>query len=246
MQLGWDMAAYMGTRAIRELDLVSHNLANASRIGFKQDRLFLWQLESAKISPAEARQPQPASYLDVRGRDFSQGAVHYTEGETDIALEGPGFFKVETPRGTRYTRDGSFILNPDRVLQTREGYKVLSKNGAPIALNSIDQKFSIDEQGGVHMDNSLGDQIAVVDFPNPQALTLEKGGYYASGAGSGSEMEAPNARVLHGKIEESNVDPLMMAVKLIDIQRGFEAYLKVLDTFADNDRKVVDEIGKTA
>ncbi|MEW6386768.1 MAG: flagellar hook basal-body protein [Thermodesulfobacteriota bacterium] len=246
MQVGWDMAAYMGTRAVRELDLVSHNLANASRKGFKQDRLFLWQVEPAKINPAEANEPQPAYYLDVRGRDFSQGAVHYTEGETDIALEGPGFFKVETPRGMRYTRDGSFVMNPDRVLQTREGYKVMSKNGAPIALNSLDQKFSIDEQGGIHMDKSLGDQLAVVDFPNPQGLTQERGGYYVAGAESGFEMEAQNVRVLHGKIEESNVDPIMMAVKLVDIQRSFEAYLKVLDTFADNDRKVVDEIGKTA
>jgi flagellar basal-body rod protein FlgG len=237
MHIGWDMAAYMGVRASRELEVVSHNLANASTAGFKRELLNNWRLTSER-SWHELR---PA-YLDVLSRDFSQGALHTTENDTDLALEGRGFFKVETPQGERYTRNGCFRLTPERQLVTPEGFPVLGKNG-PITLDAIDQKFSVDEQGGIHLDNSLSNQLAVVDFPNPQDLRPQGRNYYASGPETGEEQEA-RARVLQGVIEQSNTDPVEEAVNLITIQRSFESYLKVLDAFAASDRKVVEEIGQ--
>jgi flagellar basal-body rod protein FlgG len=197
-----------------------------------------WRLNNLKSPNPE---PRPA-YLDVLSRDFSQGALQTTEGETDLALEGRGFFKVETPRGVRYTRNGCFRLTPERQLVTQEGYPVLGKNG-PITLDAIDQKFSVDEQGGIHLDNSLSNQLAVVDFPNPQDLRPQGRNYYAAGPEAGEGQEAAGARVLQGMVEQSNTDPVEEAVNLISIQRSFESYLKVLDAFADSDRKVVQDIG---
>jgi flagellar basal-body rod protein FlgF len=238
MHVGWDMAAYMGIRAVRELEVVSHNLANASTVGFKRELLSNWRLLNLG-APGPAGRP---AYLDVLGRDFGQGGLHTTENETDLALEGQGFFKVETPRGLRYTRNGCFRLTPDLQLVTQEGYPVLGKNG-PITLDAIDQKFSIDEQGGIHLDNSLSDQLALADFANLQDLRPEGRHYYAPGPDSGEELEPANTRVLQGMIEHSNIDPVEEAVNLITIQRSFEAYLKVLDAFAASDRKVVEDIG---
>jgi len=142
---------------------------------------------------------------------------------------------VETPEGIRYTRNGSFRLNEARQLVTREGYPVLGKNG-PVTLDSLDGKFSVDEQGGIHLDGSLSDQLAVVDFPNPQDLRPAGG---AAGPQAGEELEPPNTRVLQGMLEESNLNPVEEAINLILIQRKFESYLKVLDTFATADRQVV-------
>ncbi|MBW1992794.1 MAG: flagellar hook basal-body protein [Deltaproteobacteria bacterium] len=207
MHIGWDMAAYMGIRALRELEVVSHNLANASTTGFKRELLSVWCLRL----PGEAEMPPPA-YVDVLSRDYSQGPLQVTENETDLALEGPGFFKVETPEGIRYTRNGSFRLNEARQLVTREGYPVLGKNG-PVTLDSLDGKFSVDD-------------------------------YYAAGPQAGEELEPPNTRVLQGMLEESNLNPVEEAINLILIQRKFESYLKVLDTFATADRQVVEEIGQ--
>lgn len=244
MEIGWDMAAYMGLRASKELDLLSHNMANASNVGFKRELLSLWRLEA----PGEATDKlgeKAAYFLDVRSRDFSQGSLHQTGNDTDFALDGPGFFKVQTPQGIRYTRDGTFRLTKDWELATQDGYLVQGKSG-PITLNANDQNFYMDQEGGVHLDKSLGDQMAVVDFINPQGLLLQGKNFYMATKESGHEIEALSTNVRQGEVEESNTDPTSEMVQLMNIQRNFEVYLKVLDTFVAKDRKVIEEIGAPA
>jgi flagellar basal-body rod protein FlgF len=243
MDIGWNMAAYMGVRASNELAVVSHNLANASTLGFKRELLNNWQL-SPPQNPLVG-EPEAAQYVDVRSHDFNQGSIHETGKDTDIALQGPGFFKIQTPQGIRYTRNGNFRLNPDLQLVTQEGYQVMGKNG-PIALDSLDKDYTFDAEGGVHLDKNLGDQILVVDFTNPQDLRPAGQTFLAAGPQAGPEQEAPTTRLLQGNIEESNVDLVAESINLIDIQRRYEAYLKVLDTFTSSDQKVVDEIGQQA
>jgi len=238
------MATYMGMRASQEFDLLSHNMANASTPGFKQELLYLWRLE-APSEPADSLGQSPAYFLNVRSRDYTQGSLHETGGENDFALDGPGFFKVETPKGIRYTRNGEFRLTNERQLATKEGYLVQGKSG-PITLNAIDQNFYMDPEGGVHLDKSLGDQIAVVDFPNPQGLAQQGQCYFGATRESGSEIEVITTKVRQGEIEESNFDPTAEVVQLINLQRSFEAYLKVLDTFTAKDRQIIEEVGTPA
>jgi len=244
VQIGWNQAVYMGTRAGSEFELLSHNMSNANTPGFKQELIRLWGVQSPKDIPNELGQV-PSYFINVRSRDLTQGALHETGNDTDLALDGPGYFKVETPQGVRYTRNGQFQLNPDRQLVTQQGYLVLGKNG-PITLNSIDQKFYIDLEGGIHMDNSLGDQLAVVDFPNPQALALQGGNFYAATSESGGETTPITTKVRQGEVESSNFDPTSEVVQLVNIQRSFEAYLKVLDTFTTKDQKVIELVGMPA
>lgn len=243
-QIGWNMATYMGMRASQEFELLSHNMANASTPGFKQELLHLWRLE-APDEPADSMGQRPAYFLNVRSRDYTQGSFHTTGNENDFAMDGPGFFKVETPQGVRYTRNGQFRLTSDRQLATKEGYLVQGKSG-PISLNANDQNFYVDQEGGVHMDKSLGDQISVVNFSNPQALSQQGKSYFAATPQAGEETEAPATKVRQGEIEESNFDPTAEIVQLMNIQRSFETYLKVLDTFTAKDRKVIEEIGTPA
>jgi flagellar basal-body rod protein FlgG len=241
MDNGWNMAAYMGVRASRELEVVSHNLANTSTAGFKRELLNNWMVRSPATSQGEL--VEPGNYVDVRSRDMEQGSIHETGKDTDLALQGPGYFKVQTPQGIRYTRNGSFALNPEYELVTQQGHKVMGKNGA-IALNALDKEFTFDAEGGIHMDKNLGDQILVVDFPNPQDLRPEGQNFLIPGPQAGLEQETPTTRVLQGNIEESNVDVVAESVNLIDIHRRYEAYLKVLQTFATSDSKAIQEIGQ--
>ncbi|MFZ2090069.1 MAG: flagellar hook basal-body protein, partial [Desulfobaccales bacterium] len=213
----------------------------SSTMGFKRELLNQWQLSAAATT--QTGWSDNAKYVDVRSKDFNQGSIHETGKDTDLAIQGSGFFKVQTPHGTRYTRNGNFRLSPDFQLVTQEGYTVMGKNG-PISLNALDQDFSFDAEGGVHLDKNLGDQILVVDFPNPQDLQPRGQNYLTAGPQTGEEMEAQSSRLLQGNIEESNVDLVAESVSLIDIHRRYEAYLKVLETFSASDRKVVEEIGQ--
>jgi flagellar basal-body rod protein FlgF len=181
--------------------------------------------------------------VDVRSRDLNQGSIHETGKDTDLALQGPGYFKIQTPRGTLYTRNGNFALSPDYQLVTQQGYTVMGKNG-PITLNALDKDFSFDAEGGIHLDKNLGDQLLVVDFPNPQDLRPQGQNYLTAGPRAGEEQETPSTRILQGNVEESNVDLTAESINLIDIQRRYEAYLKVLETFASTDNKAVQEIGQ--
>lgn len=243
MDIGWNMAAYMGVRAMRELEMVSHNLANASTAGFKRELLNNWQVTTHDASKPGL--PEAANYVDVISRDFTQGSIHETGKDTDLAIQGPGFFKVQTPQGIRYTRHGGFNLSPDFQLITKEGFTVMGKNG-PITLDSRDKQFNFDGEGGVHLDKNLADEILVVDFPHPQDLSPQGQTYFIAGPLAGEEMEAKGSRILQGNIEESNVDLVAESVALVDIHRRYEAYLKVLETFTASDRKVVEEIGQQA
>ncbi len=241
MNNGWNMAAYMGVRASRELEVVSHNLANAGTMGFKRQLLNNWQINPpADLSPGG---PGAKNYVDVQSRDLEQGSIHETGKDTDLALQGPGYFKVETPQGVRYTRNGNFALSNDYQLVTPEGYTVMGKNG-PITLNSLDKNFSFDAEGGVHLDNNLGEQLIVVDFPNPQDLRPQGKNYLAAGPQAGEEQETPTTRIIQSNVEESNVDLTSESINLIDIQRRYEAYLKVIQTFADSDNKSIQDIGQ--
>lgn len=241
MDIGLNMAAYMGVRASRELEMVSHNLANASTTGFKRELYNNWQVTPAPQTPTtDAAGP---FYVDVVSRDLSQGAIHETGNETDLALQGAGFFKIQTPRGIRYTRDGSFTLNADYQLVTKEGHLVMGKNGA-LTLDARDKRFSFDQEGGIHMDKNLSDQILVVNFANPQDLRPEGNNLYVPGPQAGEEVDAVNTQVIQGSIETSNVDLVSESVALIDLNRRYESYLKLLETFVTTDRKVVEEIGQ--
>jgi flagellar basal-body rod protein FlgF len=241
MDIGLNMAAYMGVRATRELGMVSQNLANASTRGFKRELFNNWQV--APPTPTLNGDVEGPFYVDVVSRDLGQGSLHETGSETDLALQGPGFFKVQTPRGIRYTRDGGFSLNAEYQLVTVEGHPVMGKNG-PLTLDSRDKRFGFDQEGGIHMDKNLSDQIVVVNFPNPQELLPEGHNLLVAGPRAGEEVDAENTQVLQGNIEMSNVDLVTESVALIDLNRRYESYLKLLETFVTADRKVVEEIGQ--
>jgi len=286
---GWSQVVFMGTQAERRLEVISHNLANTSTIGFKQEMVNSWRSDrdperikkELEANPAvkqigafslvrRGNQPsqllvnfpaerdskadlenypynalRPYYFMEMRATDFSQGPTHTTGNETDLALQGEGFFKVQTPNGIRYTRDGSFRINSDYQLITKEGYPLLGKSG-PVSVNAVDQRFVVDLEGGIHLDGSMGDQIEMVTFTNPQGLKKEGGNLYAATDDAGGELPAENCRVLQGSIEESNVNPVAGMVDLISEQRLFESMVKTMQTFEDADGKVIRDIGRIA
>ena len=207
-------------------DTISNNLANINTNAFKKDI----------ISFREALSMQNSSTID-----FSPGPVRYTGNELDMALETPGFFKVQTPKGTRYTRDGSFTLNAEKVLVTQNGDPVLGKTG-PIVINGTN--VTVEPDGTVVAANEPVDTLVVVDFREPRLLSKEGSSYYAFKGEENGIVVPERINVQNGYIERSNVNPTAEMVKMVESLRVYESAQKAIQCMDEMNDKMVNQVGR--
>ncbi len=241
-----DKALYLGVasqkNSMKELEIITNNLANTNTPGFRADYEVIKQ-NATNNSDFETR-----VYPSV-GRsysDFKQGPVLRTENDLDIAISGPGFFSVQANQGKEgYTRNGNFEISNDGFLTTSKGEIVLGVDGA-INLANAD-KVNVSNDGTVSM--RPRDQIDMVyvgklKLVNPDTSKIEKGTdgmFYMQGDG---RVEADNTiRVLPGSLEGSNVSPVDTLIHLIDLSRKFEIQsniIKNLDDIASSSNRLLD------
>jgi flagellar basal-body rod protein FlgF len=207
-------------------DTISNNLANINTNAFKKDI----------ISFREALSMQNSSTIDL-----SPGPLRYTGNELDMALETPGFFKVQTPKGTRYTRDGSFTLNAEKVLVTQNGDPVLGKNG-PIVING--SNVTVEPDGTVVAGNEPVDTLDVVDFMEPRLLRKEGSSYYAFEGEENGIVVPESINVQNGYIETSNVNPTVEMVKMVESLRVYESAQKAIQCMDEMNDKMVNQVGR--
>jgi flagellar basal-body rod protein FlgG len=206
------------------LETIANNLANADTTGFKKDTLSFDHL------------------LKVHQKaNLDQGNIRYTGNALDLALSGEGFFKVNTPEGMRYTRNGKFHVNAEGQLATTSGHLV-SGQGGPITIEGTD--VTVDDSGKLYVDGEEVDTLTVVSFANPQLLEKQGNAYYLyiGDEGEGPRPEATSVK--QGYIEQSNVVVTEEMIKMIETLRHFESYQKVLQTFDETDAKIINEVGK--
>ncbi len=217
----------------RELEVVAHNLANATTNGYKSQNItFRTVLENASegqggTDGSETAAPQVAQTEKeaIRVIDFSPGTIVSTAAPLDLALQGDAFFEVSTPEGARYTRNGSFMIDSAGELATPNGEKVMGSRGA-IRLSG-EGDIQISSSGVVMVGEDEVDTIKLVRFEDPQAL--EPVGHTLFRAGEGtSPLETSGVEVLQGKVELSNANVVTSLVKLIEISRQYESYQKIL------------------
>ena len=222
--------AYSALEArMKVVDVITNNLANSQTIGFKRD--FGEILHSAEG-------------FDVGTHvDLSIGDLINTGNELDVAINGDGFFAVQTPDGVRYTRTGSFALNSSGDLVTKDGMKVLSSSGTPIAVGQGD--VEIQEGGAVMVDGSEIATLKVVTFQD--SAKLQKEGFYRfKWNGTADEVQdVPEPGVKGGSLERSNVNPVNEMVHLMSAYREFESVQKTLKTLtSDMNTKLIEELGR--
>ncbi len=206
-------------------DNIANNLANINTNAFKKDIISFNQTLSMK---------------SVSETYFSPGPVIYTGNEFDVALATQGLFKIQTPQGIRYTRNGSFTLNAQRFLVTRKGDKVLGQNGA-ISING--SKVSIENDGQVLVDDQPVDRILVVDFKHPQLLRKEGFSYYMYQGEEEEIFTAENVDVQQSYLEKSNVNTTEEMVKMIKTFRAFESAQKAIQCMDEMTGKMVNSLG---
>ena len=250
MSDGGMYVALSGMNAQEKLvDIISQNIANANTTGYKKLRpVFRLVTPAAGQAQAQGASAAPAaplpslnfSTLEKTSTDFSQGGIMPTGNPGDLAIEGEGFFQVETPQGVRYTRKGSFHVNQDGNLVTTEGYPLLGAGGR-IGLTGPDFSFSVDQSGDVSQGGQIAGQVSVVKFPDPSKLTRVGEGYFSC---PDSPVSADNSTIVQGSIEQSNVNIVKDLTDLIAAMRSYEGYQKYIKSSDDVTTKAVNELGR--
>lgn len=231
-----------------KLDVLSNNMANANTVGFKGDHVFQipsTSSDSENLSTASVKDMpmNNISMLPVGTYiNFIQGSLKETGNTLDVALEGEGFFCVQTPRGNEYTRKGDFVLNSSGTLVTQQGYPVLGKGGNEIQISG--RQVVVGSQGGIIVDGVEADSLKIVNFPNQRGLIKNGDSFFSPIDLADQGVAVENVMVQQGYIEGSNVDSLKMMTEMIEVIRGYESYQKVLQSFNETNSKTVNELGK--
>lgn len=224
-----------------QMDVVANNLANANTSGFKAEMMLMSEVEI----PAE--RGTELSYVQdfATARDFSPGTLRPTGNDLDMAIQGNGFFAVQTPDGVRYTRVGRFQLNQDGVLVTSHGYPVLG-GGSPLTFNPDDGPVNVAEDGSVSTDRArTGTQLQVVgkldvvDFANRAALTPEPDNLFNAGTQATTEA---TGKVAQRMLEDSNVNTITEMTNMIEVTRNYQTMQRFLDSEHERQRRAISSI----
>jgi flagellar basal-body rod protein FlgF len=237
-------AAASGMRArLEALDLAANNIANTGTSGFKLDRESYSLYTAPEALDPESPAPSTLPVIERNWTDFTQGNLVATGNPLDLAISGRGFFAVNGPGSTLYTRDGSFRLSSTGALTTSEGYAVRATGGGTIQLQP-DLPFEIGADGTVKQAGSDVGQVAVVDFDRPQALGKFGRNYFQTTDESTAPQPAASARVEQGKVEASNVAAPESAVRLIGLMRQFEMLQKAINMDGAMARQAIEQVAK--
>lgn len=228
----------------REMDIIANNIANVDTTGFKVENLMV-RVESA--GPATMKDgPNPVKFVldDGVARDFTQGSFRSTGGAFDLAIEGKGFFQVETASGERYTRDGRFTLSPDGRLTTQEGDPVMGEGGE-IIVDPARGQVAIARDGTISQGDERIGKVAVFLFDDRSVLDKDRGNLYRNT--SNAQPVADTASRLHqGMLEGSNVNPILQITRMIEVSRAYESVVKTMENTADLSRRAVERLGRVA
>lgn len=216
--------------------VLSHNIANIQTPGFKQVLTTVgdfMQDKQAYTSPVMTN-ASTVSYLGLMGLgsmidqeyvDFQQGSFMDTGNSLDFALQGEGFFRVQTPDGEeRYTRDGRFLRDSDNTLVTVEGYQVLDSNGQAITLPDGEVQVTID--GTISVNGTEAGQLGIGVFATPDEELERAEGNYFTGPAASTGDAVP--QVVQGFLEASNANPSQLMTQLVEVARSYEAAQKMV------------------
>jgi flagellar basal-body rod protein FlgF/flagellar basal-body rod protein FlgG len=240
-------AAYTGLAArTQALDTAANNVANAGTNGFRAQRDYFRGVLVEGLGHDSLGQSQVGQTVNAFGilggntLDLGQGQLAATGNPLDLAIQGQGFFAIQTANGVRYTRDGAFQRSSAGVLQTSQGEPVLDIKQKPITIPSGEIRVSPD--GSTSVSNQDGSalvaQVGVFDFADRYALTAEGVNRFA--AGDSKPLPATGS-VQQGAVEGANEDAIHGTMQLVLVQRQAEMMQKALSVFNNDFDKAASE-----
>ena len=216
----------------RELDLIANNIANMDTAGFRREGIaFTEHVVSSGTS-------ESVSMADLGARFASTlpGEMTITNGQFDLAIEGDGFFTLETPAGPVLTRAGTFMTSPEGFLVTPNGDRVLDAGEAPIVIPADVADVTIGQDGTI---SANGDPIAQVGIFNAPQELMSRHGDTGFKVEDDAFEPTIGARLRQGAIEQSNVNPVVEIARLIEVTRAYETAQSLI---LDEDERVTSTI----
>jgi flagellar basal-body rod protein FlgF len=218
------------------MSIVANNIANMNTPGYRaQNMVFTEHLAKAQGMDGDLSMVLDAGQFQVS----KSGPVKVTGNPLDVALTGPGFFGVQTPEGTLYTRAGNFELNVNGELVTPAGYPVVNEGGAPILIPSDAGQVKIADNGFISGKNGAIDKIMITEFDDIQQLEARGNNLYFSPA-EGQPAELTRAQ--QGAVEGSNVNAVMEITKMIEVSRDYQSIQRTLQNEHDRQRNTIRKL----
>jgi flagellar basal-body rod protein FlgF len=221
----------------RRQEVAANNLANVETSGFKAARVFARMIDDVL--------PVADTVTDMRA-----GTLRPTGGTLDLALDGDGFFVVQTPQGERYTRGGAFRLdaegkivdaNGNALLGTRpDGDRVGAESGPITVTGGV---VEIGRDGTVKVDGNAIARVRVEREPDG-VRPAHAGANLWIPSGGGQPAGEGTTGVRQGHIEDSNVGTIDSMVDMISIQRAYQSVQKTLIALDDIRRTIANDLGK--
>jgi flagellar basal-body rod protein FlgF len=222
---------------MRKLEVGSQDLANINTSGYKGQRLAFNEVLAARTTSATRSGGFVA--VGAQGTNFLQGELQGTSNPFHLAIDGEGYFVVETPRGERYTRSGGFTLSADGTVITPQGDPLLGEAGV---IQLTGGKMDVGLDGTVTSENGEVGKLRIVRFLDGRRLVKEGANLFRSEPGNVEDVAAP--RVAQGNLEQSNVSPIDSMVSMITIQRQFEAYERAMKLMDGATQKMIVDAGR--
>ena len=220
---------------MREMGVIANNIANGSTAGFRREGVVF----SEYVAAMDRDPSLSMAHASGRHVDLSQATLSQTGGTFDFAIQGEGFFLVETPQGERLTRAGSFTPSAEGELVTPDGFRLLDAGGAPIFVPP-DAKVALARDGTLSAKGEALAQVGLWRPTDPLALRHQSGTLFDAGALEPVE----DGQVLQGMLEDSNVQPVSEIARMIEVQRAYELGQKFLDAEDARARGVIETLGR--
>jgi flagellar basal-body rod protein FlgF len=219
-----------------QINVTANNLANMSTPGFKaQNVMFLDYITQPKDAP-----PINQSYDYATYRDLSMGNLSRTSNPLDMAIDGDGYFAVETPEGIRYTRDGTFGLNTKSELVDQSGNVVIGETGNALVVQPEAKQITVSVDGSISSEQGEIGRLKLVTFENQQALVKVGNNLYD--AGEAQEIPLESRRVEQGVIEGSNVNAISEMNRMIELMRLFQSAQSMLQQDHERMRGAIQKL----
>ena len=222
-------------------------IANIDTTGFKADTAAFSEYLGSGASDGDfAGKDRRISFVQDHGTwiDFSPGAMQRTGDPLDAAIDGKGYFVVQTPRGQRYTRNGAFGLNATGQLVTSTGDLVLGTTG-PINFQPTDHDIIISTTGVVSARDGSGTlsvqrgQLQLVDFDNAQQLQKDGASTFQAAPNANQKPIAPGTRIVQ-------VRPILEMTRMIEITRSYSDIAAILQQQGDLRRNSLQQLSQAA